>query len=453
MTGEQIRVARQARGWSQEFLAGKLGVSMRSVNLWENGRIIPGTDNQARLKAVLGYTPSKAGLNQGESSQAPVSKEKENPRKIEDMTSLKEVQKYMCAKNMFKNIDMCLECDGILTCKAGQKAMSLLAKEDPEKQKGSVRMDNQTTIEMNEEEFDAVLMTPDPVSYLMEQYNMKQEAALFCMTESQKKYSRTVWENASVHDDPISWYMNVFKVTRHVAQNRLYNYRKKFKNVPASESRREAPENKQDPLPKTSAENHDDDEITVFDFLQEQENNKREPQTIKEQAHKPKYDNMTVLEETVLSCLRDDPWIKREGLIKKTGKSIRTITRVLASLKERHLIIRIGPNVGGYWQITDLENAGMPATSAEAKKDNEKKERTNTIYAGQAKVLSYAVSVEQPAPTSNVSLKNTQDTLESKHREIIERKAALQKQIESIRREIAELEEKEKAILAVKEMF
>jgi predicted HTH transcriptional regulator len=38
-------------------------------------------------------------------------------------------------------------------------------------------------------------------------------------------------------------------------------------------------------------------------------------------------------------------------LIKKTGKSQRTITRILASLKGKGLINRIGSNKTGYWNV------------------------------------------------------------------------------------------------------
>jgi DNA-binding MarR family transcriptional regulator len=44
----------------------------------------------------------------------------------------------------------------------------------------------------------------------------------------------------------------------------------------------------------------------------------------------------------VLSCLRDDPEMTNAELIVKTGKSQRTITRVLASLKGKgFMTIRI----------------------------------------------------------------------------------------------------------------
>ncbi|MBR3154616.1 MAG: putative DNA binding domain-containing protein [Lachnospiraceae bacterium] len=62
-------------------------------------------------------------------------------------------------------------------------------------------------------------------------------------------------------------------------------------------------------------------------------------------------DHISDLEQAVLSCLRDDPGMTNAELIVKTGKSQRTITRVLASLKGKGLITRIGSNKTGYWQV------------------------------------------------------------------------------------------------------
>ena len=62
-------------------------------------------------------------------------------------------------------------------------------------------------------------------------------------------------------------------------------------------------------------------------------------------------DHISDLEQTVLSCLRDDPGMTNAELIVKTGKSQRTITRVLASLKSKGLISRIGSNKTGHWQV------------------------------------------------------------------------------------------------------
>ena len=62
-------------------------------------------------------------------------------------------------------------------------------------------------------------------------------------------------------------------------------------------------------------------------------------------------DHISDLEQAVLGCLREEPGMTNAELIKKTGKSQRTITRVLASLKGKGLINRIGSNKTGYWQV------------------------------------------------------------------------------------------------------
>jgi len=38
MTGEQVREGRRGRGWTQERLASALGVSVATVQSWEQGR-------------------------------------------------------------------------------------------------------------------------------------------------------------------------------------------------------------------------------------------------------------------------------------------------------------------------------------------------------------------------------------------------------------------------------
>lgn len=62
-------------------------------------------------------------------------------------------------------------------------------------------------------------------------------------------------------------------------------------------------------------------------------------------------DHISNLEQDVLACLRDNPGMTNAELIEKTGKSQRTITRVLSTLKGKGLIVRIGSNKKGYWQI------------------------------------------------------------------------------------------------------
>ena len=62
-------------------------------------------------------------------------------------------------------------------------------------------------------------------------------------------------------------------------------------------------------------------------------------------------DHISDLEQAVLNCLREDPGMTNAELIVKTGKSQRTITRALASLKGKGLITRIGSNKTGHWQV------------------------------------------------------------------------------------------------------
>ncbi len=62
-------------------------------------------------------------------------------------------------------------------------------------------------------------------------------------------------------------------------------------------------------------------------------------------------DYISELEQFVLSCLRDTPQMTNAELIAKTGKSQRTITRVLSALKGKGLIVREGSKKTGYWQV------------------------------------------------------------------------------------------------------
>lgn len=62
-------------------------------------------------------------------------------------------------------------------------------------------------------------------------------------------------------------------------------------------------------------------------------------------------DRISDLEQTVLSSLRDNPKMTNAELTEKTGKSLRTITRILALLKRKGLIARSGSNKAGYWMV------------------------------------------------------------------------------------------------------
>lgn len=53
ITGQQIRSARERAGLTQEELANRLGVSMRSVGNWERGATVP-RSKSAAVEAILG---------------------------------------------------------------------------------------------------------------------------------------------------------------------------------------------------------------------------------------------------------------------------------------------------------------------------------------------------------------------------------------------------------------
>ena len=52
ITGQQLRRARERRGWTQEELAAQLGVTFRSVGNWERGEVP--ANRQERIRHVLG---------------------------------------------------------------------------------------------------------------------------------------------------------------------------------------------------------------------------------------------------------------------------------------------------------------------------------------------------------------------------------------------------------------
>jgi putative transcriptional regulator len=51
--GNRLREAREAKGWTQAELAGRIGVSRKTVNTVENGVFIPSTVVALKLAAAL----------------------------------------------------------------------------------------------------------------------------------------------------------------------------------------------------------------------------------------------------------------------------------------------------------------------------------------------------------------------------------------------------------------
>ena len=53
----------------------------------------------------------------------------------------------------------------------------------------------------------------------------------------------------------------------------------------------------------------------------------------------------------VFNAISENPYISKELIAEKIGKSRSTVTRVLATLQKSGVIIRVGANKNGYWQI------------------------------------------------------------------------------------------------------
>lgn len=60
MNGEQIRAAREARGWTQYQLAKMLGVADRTVGSWERGESIP-KNRLGMLRELFGFDEADNG--------------------------------------------------------------------------------------------------------------------------------------------------------------------------------------------------------------------------------------------------------------------------------------------------------------------------------------------------------------------------------------------------------
>ena len=51
--GEKLQKLRRNRGWTQEELAGKIGISRQALSKWEQGTAVPDTENVLRLSALF----------------------------------------------------------------------------------------------------------------------------------------------------------------------------------------------------------------------------------------------------------------------------------------------------------------------------------------------------------------------------------------------------------------
>ena len=55
--------------------------------------------------------------------------------------------------------------------------------------------------------------------------------------------------------------------------------------------------------------------------------------------------------KTILALIEQNPSITYEEMTEKTGKSRRTISRLITELKEKNIIVRVGSDKNGHWKI------------------------------------------------------------------------------------------------------
>lgn len=65
-------------------------------------------------------------------------------------------------------------------------------------------------------------------------------------------------------------------------------------------------------------------------------------------------------EKTVLLLLGNpNQYHTKEDIAAQIGKSVSTVSRIVKSLTEKHLIRRVGSNKTGYWRVRDDVSKGL----------------------------------------------------------------------------------------------
>ena len=60
-------------------------------------------------------------------------------------------------------------------------------------------------------------------------------------------------------------------------------------------------------------------------------------------------------ENVILELIKENPYIQRKELVSRLGIHESSVKRRLASLQEKGIIRHVGPNKGGYWELTNAE--------------------------------------------------------------------------------------------------
>ena len=78
---------------------------------------------------------------------------------------------------------------------------------------------------------------------------------------------------------------------------------------------------------------------------------KNDPETTR---NRPETDQQKQ-ENVILELIKENPYIQRKELVSRLGIHESSVKRRLASLQEKGIIRHVGPNKGGYWELTNAE--------------------------------------------------------------------------------------------------
>lgn len=75
-------------------------------------------------------------------------------------------------------------------------------------------------------------------------------------------------------------------------------------------------------------------------------------ETVEKTSEEPSEETVEKTSEKIIKLIKDNPEITIDELADHLGRSTRSVEMQLKKLKEQKKIVRIGPNKGGYWQLT-----------------------------------------------------------------------------------------------------
>ena len=67
--------------------------------------------------------------------------------------------------------------------------------------------------------------------------------------------------------------------------------------------------------------------------------------------------NLTETEERIVAILRQNKFVTQGGISDKLGITRTYITKIMGGLQARNIIRRVGPDKGGYWEVSRMVNS------------------------------------------------------------------------------------------------